>query len=229
MARARAIETLADRFREGWEPALQIVIDGIMPMQPIMRALKAMADRDVPTRVSTRVEFLGGVSYRFERDRADLMLVKDFRKHPRLTVIDLPPLESVLVAAPEHPLAKAGDQAWSRADLRAHIQLAVQDSSNRTESLDPYLFGGNRVYYLSDFYTKHQALRLCLGYGWMPRHLIEEDLRSGSLCELFLDEASRYMFTPYLVHPADRPLGRAGRLFLELILEHYPLARLADG
>jgi len=228
LARARGMESLALRFREGWEPSLQIVIDGIMPMEPIMRALKVMADRGVPTQLTTRVEFLGGVQYRFEKSRADIMLVKDFDKHPGQRVLTLPPLESILVASADHPLSRPG-KTRTRADLQAHIQLAVQDSSGRTESLDPYLFGGSRVYYLSDFYTKHRALMLALGFGWMPNHLIENDLAKGRLHEIDLDEPTRYTFTPFMVHPVDQPLGKAGHLFLQLMLESYPEPAGSDG
>jgi len=46
---------------------------------------------------------------------------------------------------------------------------------------------------------------------------VEEELASGALLELPYRAGSRFRFAPALVHPADRPLGRAGQRFLELL------------
>jgi len=222
LARARELERLAESFREGWEPSLQVIIDGILPMEPIMRVLKKMVDEGVPTQLTTRVEFLGGVQHRFERNEADLMLVKDFRKHEGLAILPLPTQESLLVASREHPLAVDPEAMLSRQDLHDHVQLTVQDSSNHSENLSRYLFGCPRVYYLSDFYTKLRALHLCLGFGWMPLHLIEDDLEHDRLRLLKLEEPTREAFTPFLVHPTHKPMGPAGHMFLGLLQDHFP-------
>ena len=230
LARANGLETLAARYREGWEPRMQVVIDGILPMDPIMKVLKALADEGVPTQITTRIEFLAGVQTRFEREGAEIMLVKDFHKSSGLSAVPLKRQESLLLAAPGHPLIRdAGSKRWSKADLREHIQLTVQDSSNRTDSLDAYLFGGNRVYYLSDFFTKRKALIMELGFGWMPYHMVKDELNAGELCEVPYSGESRYNFTPFLVYPTDRPPGRTGNRFQELLKECFPEGVVPPG
>lgn len=213
LAGARRVETIATRFREDWEPRVEIVVDGILPIEPIMRALRAMADDGVPTRIQIKVEFLGGVQDRFEKDRADMMLVKDYTRSGRLAEHALPEVEVVLVAAATHPLAEAG-RALSLADLQAHVELTVHDSSESRRITDARLFGGPRVFFLSDFVTKKQAVAMGLGYGWMPIYLVRDELATGALREIAYDGGSRYAFAPRLVHPRDRPLGRAGSTFL---------------
>ena len=211
LLRARRLETLADRFSDGWEPQLSVVIDGILPVQPVMRVLRQMIDEGVDTRIQLVVEFLGGVQRRFEEDRADLMLVKDFTPRDTLAAHSLAPMEVVLVAAREHPLA-AMPGPLELPDLQEYVELTVFDARSNV-----HLFGGSRVFWLSDFNTKHQALRLALGFGWMPLGLVADDLAAGRLAELPYAPGSRFSFTPRLVHPADRPLGRAGRRFQELV------------
>lgn len=223
LARASRIVALADGFRGGWEPRLEVIIDGIMPMEPIMRVLKTLVDEDVPTQIQTRVEFLRGVQTRFERDKADMMLVKDYRMDRDMTAVPLPRIENVLVAAPEHPLiASAKEKKWELVDLRAHIHVAVHDSGDSTESQEQYLFGGARVYFLSDFFTKHRAILMGLGFGWMPFYLVRDDLEGGRLVEVPFSGETRFDFIPQLVYPANRPLGRAGERFHQLLLEYYP-------
>jgi DNA-binding transcriptional LysR family regulator len=218
LAGARRIETLATRLREDWEPRVEIVIDGILPMEPIMKALRAMTDDAVPTHIQIKVEFLGGVQDRFEKDRADMMVVKDYVRGDRLVEHALPEVEVVLVAAAGHPLAEAGRQL-SLADLQAHVELTVHDSSESRRISDARLFGGPRVFSLSDFGTKRQAILLGLGYGWMPAYMVRRQLAAGVLREIAYSGGSRYTFVPRVVHPADRPLGRAGSTFLRLLAQ----------
>lgn len=220
--RARRMETLAERFREGWEARLEVVIDGVLPMIPVMQALKTMAEEGVPTRMQVKMEFLGGVQYRFERDRADLMVAKEFTADKSHHSTPLPPVECVLVVSPEHPLATLmNEDRLTDTALREFIQLSIHDSSESTgQKAEAHLIGGSRVYYLSDFNTKRQALMLGLGYGWMPTYLVRDDLEKGTLLELITESAPRFKFTPYLVHPVDRPLGRAGTRFLNLLTEN---------
>jgi DNA-binding transcriptional LysR family regulator len=216
LSRARRLETLAARFQDQWEPRLEVVIDGILPVQPILQVLKRMADEAVPTRMQVKVEFLGGVQDRFEKDRADLMLVKDYTPSTSLLPHRLPEVEAVLVASREHPLTRART-SLELADLHRHVEITVHDSSESRRLTNPHLFGGERVFYLSDFLTKKTALLLGLGFGWMPLYQVHEELEAGSLRELPYRGGSRFRFAPALVHPVDRPLGRAGQRFLELL------------
>lgn len=216
LARARRIETLAARMNEDWEARVELVVDGILPMEPIMRALRTMADEGVPTHIQLKVEFLGGVQDRFEKDDADAMLVKDYARSAQLAEHPLPEVEVVLVAAADHPLADATAPV-TLADLQAHVELTVHDSSESRRLTDARLFGGPRVFYLSDFFTKKQGIAMGLGFGWMPLYLVREELARGSLREVPFAGGSRYAFTPMLVHPGERPLGRAGQMLLGLL------------
>ncbi len=56
-----------------------------------------------------------------------------------------------------------------------------------------------------------------LGYGWMPAYLVKDELAAGTLREVAYGGGSRYSFVPRLVHPVDRPLGRAGTTLLRLL------------
>ena len=93
----------------------------------------------------------------------------------------------------------------------------VHDSSESRRVADARIFGGPRVFFLSDFGTKKQGIAMGLGYGWMPTYLVREELASGALREIAYAGGSRYSFAPRLVHPADRPLGRAGATFFRLL------------
>lgn len=214
---ANRIEQLARRLGEGFEPRLKIVVDGILPQEPIMRALKAISDEGNPTQIQLKVEFLGGVQYRFERDDADIMIVKDYDNRSSYFSMALPEIESVLVASTEHPLADGS--SVTLAELQNHVELSVHDSSDAPAEDDPTMFGGSRVFYLSDFDAKLSALRQGLGFGWMPTYLVDQPLDAGELVEIDFDGGSRYSFVPRLVYRTTRTPGRTAQRFVELLKE----------
>ena len=75
---ARRLDQVARSLKEGWEPVLSVVIDGVHPLEPVMRAVAAFNALDVPTRVRIHVEYQSGVAARFDTDAADLMLMLEF-------------------------------------------------------------------------------------------------------------------------------------------------------
>ncbi|RLV60437.1 LysR family transcriptional regulator [Parashewanella curva] len=215
------IERLAHRFSDDWEPNLELVIDGALPMKPIMNALKRMTEHNIPTKVQLNIEFLGGVQSRFERDKADLMLVKDYKNAPDLNSTPLPSITNILVASSEHPLANKYSVELS--ELQEFVELTIEDSSTNAHLRDEMQFGGDKVFYLSGFIMKRDALLEGLGFGWLPDFLAKEDLQKGKLKEVKFVGGSQYSFTPQLVTTHHRPLGKAGQLFTELILEEFSL------
>lgn len=217
------IEHLASRFSDGWEPKLELIVDGSLPMKPIMMALKRMSLENIPTKIQLNVEFLGGVQARFERDHADLMLVKDYRSGPHYRPQSLPDITSILVVSMDHPLAT--EKNISLFELQRHVELTIEDSSPDMNYHDELQFGGDKVFYLSGFMMKKNALEMGLGFGWMPDFLIHAELESGVMAEVDFNGGSRYSFSPKLVSTLQRPLGKAGRLFTEFILDEFAQAK----
>ena len=214
------LEVLAERFSQGWEAKLEIIIDGALPMQPIMRALKRLSQMNVPTRVRLKTEFLSGVQHCFDSNNSDLMLVKSYQSTPYLVSRPLTEMTTVLVAAPEHPLSDLKNIELKH--LHGHIELTIADSGDQDPNFqDELQFGSERVFYLSGFITKKNAIMMGLGFGWVPDYLIKQELEDRSLIELDYMSGSRHSFVPKLVHSSERPLGRAGCLLSDLILEEF--------
>ena len=217
LAHARGLERLAGELREGWEPDLQVVIDGAYPMAPVMEALSIFTRQQIQTRVRLDIEYQEGVPARWHNDGAALMLILDFDpEDDPLTSHPLPPLPMVLVAAPTHPLAGAPG-----ASLEGHFELVVKDSAPHYARRPKQTFHESQhIIYLSDFHSKRLAALSGVGFGWLPAHLIEDDLARGTLVEL-PGQQSRWIYHPQLVHRSDVPLGRAAALLAAALLgEH---------
>ncbi|MCA9594359.1 MAG: hypothetical protein KC776_13640, partial [Myxococcales bacterium] len=214
---ADRLRRMARELRDEWEPRLAIVVEGILPMPPILGALRRFGERGVPTRVALRIEHLAGVRERFVRERADLMLSIDYVGDAHHVAEPLPPISMLLLARADHPVLNAG--GVDRARLAEHVELIVEDSARDAEPRTGRLsLGSPQVFRLSDFHTKRQALLAGVGFGWMPEHLVQQDLRSGALTRVGFVEGDEYVFTPQLVTRRRDP-GRSASLFLELLAE----------
>lgn len=198
-------------LRTGWEPALRVVIDGIVPVEPVLEAIARLAREGSPTRIDVSTEFLGAVEERFATGGLDLMVPVLPVTIPALRSVKLPPLKAALVARHDHPLAHG--RPLGPEELAAHVLLTVRGSDPRLELPTGELDARASVR-LHAFAAKKAGILAGLGYGWMPEPMIEAELERGTLVRLRL--ASRddvHTFTPRAYHRGV--LGRAGKLFVE--------------
>lgn len=212
---AERIKSLATIYQGEWEPNFYVVVDGALPSDPIMRVLKAIADMEISTRIQVKMEFLSGVQMRFEKDRADMMIVLNHSPNPLLYAQALKQKSFVLVASKEHPLSSMKSINYDQ--ILEQVELTIQDSSDLSE--DDLQFGCDRVFYLSDFISKKNAISMGLGFGWMPEGLIETELNVGEMIELNYVGGSRHTFNPQLVYSVDSPIGKTAEIFRDLILQ----------
>jgi len=217
LRRTRQLEQLAGTLGDGWEPELRVVVDGAYPMAPFTEALQAFVARRIPTRIHLDVEYQDGVIDRFESDHADLMLALGLEDGGRYRGTALPPLVMVLTAAREHPLGQA--RGVTREALLDHVDLVVKDTSPAF-ARDPRktFLGSRHVIRFSDFHSKRLALLSAVGFGWMPAHLVADDLDADRLVVLDFPEGNRWSYHPQLITRREETPGRAARLFVELLL-----------
>jgi len=210
--------------RLGFEPTLTVVFDGLLPVAPLLGAVRAVGEASPHTRVSLFSEYLGEVESRAHREEADLALgVVPFQR--RLgTTSPLPPLVSVLVVAAGHPLtAPAPAPLLDR--LAGDTLLTVRGSDPRLGILPPG-FRPAAELRLSDFSAKREALLAGMGWGWMPNHLVSADLAAGALIHLQAGPpgpgaltTGRHAFAPVLHRHRDNPDGLAASAFVDALAE----------
>ena len=228
LSRADELNGAAQELRDGWEAELIVVIDGALPQGDLTRCLRRFARPEVPTRLRVDVEYQEGVIDRFHSSAAHIGLCLGFRGdgdergyrcHP------LEPLELVLVASKDHPLSRGAVTPERRGP---HAELITRDSSPRfNKEFKPSFEGSKTTVFLSDFYSKRAALLAGAGYGWIPRHFIEEDLAEKALVVLD-SEPNRWSYEPQAILQEGRPLGRGARLFLETLFEGKPSGWTGD-
>ena len=214
---ARKLEKIAAQISGGWEPVLQVVVDGVLPIQSVTSALRVFAEREIPTKIRLDIEYQEGVPDRFFNDRADIMIILDFEDDSdTLLTVDLPDLEMGMAVSTSHPLS--GMQEVGKDALHQFFELVVKDSSPKFSKKPKNVFmGSQNVVYLSDFYSKKMAIVDGVGFGWIPMHHIQKELEDGSLCLVDYERFNRWTYHPKIVTRKGEPLGRAGQLFIQTL------------
>lgn len=214
VGRADEMKARARAIARDVEPELSLSVDPLLPRAPLMRALEALRDVFPLLPVALYTEGLGASEARI----ADGTCSFGFSSvgaagigNPSLERRYLLDVPIVIVAAPGHPLAAVG-AALSQADLRRHTQLVLTDRSPLTQGFQGGVVA-DQVWRFADLDTKHAFLLAGLGWGGMPRHMVESDLATGRLTVLATDAPPRPIPLS-LVHRRGEPPGRAGRWLL---------------
>ncbi|AMO93120.1 bacterial regulatory helix-turn-helix, lysR family protein [Collimonas fungivorans] len=213
-ARAR---TLA----EGLEPELAVSVDVMFPIARLTEAVRAFHAAFPNTPLRLHVEALGAVVQPVLDGRCRVGIIGSLPDIPRDCDADyLLSVPAVYVVAANHPLAAfAGPIA--RAEAARHVQLVLTDRTILTQGRE---FGviSTHIWRLADLGAKHEFLRAGLGWGSMPQHMVEEDLRRGSLVRIELedDPIQSFSFVMRAFYRRDAPPGPAGRWFVSKLKQY---------
>jgi DNA-binding transcriptional LysR family regulator len=210
---SRDLNNLCHVLANGWESDLKLIIEGVVPLEPILKTIKSISKKEIPTRFHVLAEFLGSVENSFLENEADLMISVLTPTKVPLESIALEEVPAFLVAHCDHSLVQ-GDQKNSVKQMSEFPILTVRGSSPQL-SMSTSQIESLSTIQLNDFNSKKLAIMNGLGYGWMPEYLIENELRSGQIKLIRWHKTNKHVFRPHLYYKSKKKLGNAGKLFIE--------------
>lgn len=200
-------------LHQGLEAELSLAVDVMVPIAVLAEVLREFQRMFPTVTLRLHVEGLGGVAALVLDDRATFGIAgPDIVNHPELERQVVGSVELVPVAAPSHPLAASGQVAPGAA--RKHLQLVLTDRSPLTAGKD-FSVLSPRTWRLADLGAKHALLREGIGWGSMPRHMVEGDLARGTLVELVLPERPGVDYVLRALWRKDARLGPAANWVLD--------------
>lgn len=214
LLRIDAMRARARGLREGVEPTIAIAVDTLFPIDAVAAALRAMRQSYPAVAARVWAAPLGGPVLALREKRCNLGIVvgEDFRD-PQIELDALTPTEIVAVAASGTTLAeRAMDTApLSRRELAEHLQIVLEDPTPLSGGRD---FGvlSPGTWRVGSQDAKHALIRAGLGWGRLPRWLVERDLAEGLLARLHapaLGPGGVAIAQAYLAYRTDTPLGPA--------------------
>jgi DNA-binding transcriptional LysR family regulator len=218
---ALQIETLARRLATGWEETLHIAVDVVMPLPILFAALEVFDAESGGTRVELLETVLSGTQEALLTGQADLaimgMVPAGFVGNPIFTSV------FVAVAHPDHELHHLGRELMMR-DLESKRQLVVRDSGSERR-IDAGWLGSEKRWTVSTMQASIEAVSHGLGFAWLPRQRIEQQLESGLLKPLNLKQGGTRPVTIYLVYADPDEVGPGARRLGELIMQESILSK----
>ena len=216
LAEARTVSNGVDELRakvkgllQGLEAEVHLVLDVMLPTERVADALTAFRAEFPTVALRLHVETLGAVT-QLVLDRIATVGVSgplpglaDITGIERIGIGDV---RLVPVASPAHPLAGPGKR--KPGEVRDHIQLVLTDRSSLTKSTD-FAVVSPRTWRLADLGSKHMLLKAGIGWGNMPKPMVQEDLDSGRLIELDLPDAKSGAYRFDAIYRTDAPPGPA--------------------
>jgi DNA-binding transcriptional LysR family regulator len=210
-----AFKARARTLSEGLEPELAVAVDVMYPIARLTAAVQAFQREFPGIPLRLYVEALGAVVQPLLDGRCRVAVVGSLPEMPAGAETEyLLSVPAVSVVAPGHPLAAIRGTV-QRSVASQHVQLVLTDRSTLTSGRD---FGvmSALTWKLGDLGAKHAFLRAGLGWGHMPLHMVEDDLRTGRLVRMELEVHPTYGggFSMHAAHMKHSPPGPAGRWFI---------------
>ena len=205
---------LARQSANGWELELRICIDSLLCFQPVY-TLVAQFQRSHP-RINIRVteEVFGGTWDSLVAGSADLIIgatgeaySNDFATH------NLGEIDFVFAVAKDHPLT-GESQPLGNAMIKQYPSVVVADSSRHLPARSAGLLDGQSRLTVPSIDKKIEAHLLGLGVGFLPLHRIKNQLASGELVTLAIEESENRHNNLCMAWRKDNP-GKALAWFVE--------------
>jgi DNA-binding transcriptional LysR family regulator len=220
ISNVNALKARAKGISSGIEPELSAVVDVLFPIEAIAESALEFRVRFPHTPLRLYVEALGGAYQPVIDGRCSFGVVGSLPNAPAsMSTEPLQAVDMVMVASSEHPLAQLSGMI-PKTELVKHVQLVLTDRSELTRGRE---FGvmSPLTWRLSDLFAKHSFLLKGLGWGGMPVHAVEQDLRDRRLVKLRIEELpeSGLALPMFAVYPSAQPPGPAGRWLIERLKE----------
>src|SRR5262249_14702179 len=212
---------------QGLEAELHLVLDVMLPAARMVDALKAFRAEFPTVSLHLYVEALGAVTQMVLDRTATVGICGPLDVEVAgLERVGVGSVEWIPVAAPDHPLARAGRNLPGAG--RDHIQLVLTDRSQLTDGQDRGVIG-TQTWRLGDLGSKHMLLREGLGWGYMPEPVVREDIEKRRLVRLDMREYKDAFMRLHAIYRTDAPPGPAGSWLIDRFVAQAEAEAVSEG
>lgn len=209
---------------EGVEVGLTVGLDPQIPLSFAARALKEVQEAYPAVAVRVVSASLGEAVHALQERRCTMAISGIDIPDARIEREALLMLTRVAVVAKDHPLARraAGPAPLTGPELADHVQIVAEDPSPLTAGRD-YDVLSPGTWRVSDNAIKHALILAGIGWGNLPRWLVERDLIEGRLVRVPTTDfgpAGQITARAWLMRRTDEALGPAARALRAALHRH---------
>ncbi len=219
IARCDGLRSAAQELSRGTEPLLRLVIDQLYDLDVIGQVLGEFGALFSSTRVELVSESMEAVIRRVQ-DMSEIGILASLATVPAgIAAATTKPIRLLPVAAQGSPLAQGTHGL--EAVREGYVQIVL--SSRGPSSPGDFLVFGTRTWRVDEITAKLALLRRGVGWGYMPEHLVADDLARGSLVQLHLSGLPAEDHQPvFVLWKQGHSLGPAGRWLRDRLLRDDP-------
>ncbi|KAB2826019.1 LysR family transcriptional regulator [Aliivibrio finisterrensis] len=177
------LESAVKQLDSGWERNLIISRDTIIPLTPLLESILKFNKLEHDTNITISEESLGGGWDALHSNRTDIAIgVSDHLPKGEYQIKEIGRVDFLFAVSQSHPLALI-ERPIEASDLLLYPSLIVSDSSLLLPTRDTGLFKSKQQIRFKTMQAKIEAQTMGLGVGFLPRHLIKQQLNDGILIE----------------------------------------------
>lgn len=181
------LKSTAKSLNAKQEAEVFLAVSATYPLQPLLKLVGEISDIYPETHIRFSRETMGGTVERLLDQDADIVIAS-IEGVPTEHVEAMPfsVVNIIPVAHPEYGPATIKKMKTNK-DMQSYVQVVVADSSTHKNPQSRDLIPGALRWTVSDFHAKKEVILSKMGWGGIPEHLINNELKSGKLVKLELE------------------------------------------
>lgn len=217
LARLHRLEEQARRVDSGWETQLRIVVDTILPVEPLYPLLQQLQAEHPGLSIQVLEEALSGSWEALTNQRADLVIgLSDDISGMQWGKALLGYTSMGLFCGAAHPATQLTAPVES-AQLEGFSHIVINDSARQMQARNVGMLGLKQTFTVPNRQLKLSALLANIGISHLPYYVAEPYVASGQLKELPLKQ-QRSAQPFFMVWPKNAT-GKANDCLREMITE----------
>jgi DNA-binding transcriptional LysR family regulator len=221
-----SLRTHAAQLAMGEESDLRVVIGDLCPLAQTLGLLSRFFAACPTTRLHLHFEAVSGPRERLLDGDADLVLHHVDKNDPRVEWFDLCRLSIVPVVAPGF-LPFVPSRSLRPEQLRDFTQCVIRDTARHSPASSYFIVEGAPQCTVADQAMKKEMIVQGMGWGHLPRYLIERELRSGRLLSIAGRHLPGKIEDLAVARRRDKPHGPVANRLWDYLQETAPKLRTA--
>lgn len=218
MNQVQQLEHLGHNLSKGSEVPLRISLSQMVLNDECMAVIKQFQLLYPEVSLDITTEHLYGVQESLLKDKAEIAIGPRYGLDDRHAFTELMSLKMMTVVAPEllGKLKVSGSKV-KQPSLYSIPHILVTDSAeNDAENGHTYVLPTGKRWYVNDFLAKKTLLVHGLGWARMPYHLIQNELKSGELVTIEVENFTSFSDLPvFMIRLNHQTLSYQANLFWE--------------
>lgn len=176
-----ALEDAVHQLETGWETHLVITHDTLVPLNPILDLVADFSRLNKMTELLINEEVLSGSWESLLSNKAQIVVgASGELPKGHFNITEIAQVDFCFALSKGHPLlAKRG--AVTSVEIKQYPSIVVADSSTAKTTRSTGLLDSSQTIRVTSMAAKIQAQVQGVGIGFLPKHMIKEELAAGKL------------------------------------------------